>query len=180
MLKSIQIRRKKPNAVIFLLSVYLFWSNGQFKSFQHFHPFFTEICMGARRQEIFFSLHITQIHWIQQWQSLHFCREVITALGYGHTKQCGWLRLSALVQSWSSRLAVPLSFNDNLSILFSFLFFFILVCKHYCDNNQKNITENIPHIIERQRHCWTRWPALDKGRETQPATLLSMSRYPML
>ena len=31
----------------------------------------------------------------------------------GHTKQCGWLRLSALVQSWSSCLAVPLPFNDN-------------------------------------------------------------------
>ena len=30
-----------------------------------------------------------------------------------HTKQRGWLRLSALVESWSSCLAVPLSYNDH-------------------------------------------------------------------
>ena len=41
----------------------------------------------------------------------------------GYTKQCGWLRLSALVQSLSCRLAGPLSFNDNLSIIFFSLFF---------------------------------------------------------
>ena len=40
-----------------------------------------------------------------------------------HTKQCGWLRLSAVVQSLSFCLAVPLSFNDNWSIIFSSLFF---------------------------------------------------------
>ena len=41
----------------------------------------------------------------------------------GHTTQCGWLCLSALVQSLSSRLAVPLSFNDNWYIIFFSLFF---------------------------------------------------------
>ena len=40
----------------------------------------------------------------------------------GHTKQCGCLRLSSLVQSWSSPLAVPLSFNLN----FDFFFFNLL------------------------------------------------------
>ena len=42
----------------------------------------------------------------------------------GHTNQCGWLRLSALFRSRSSSLAVPLSFNENWSILFSFSFYF--------------------------------------------------------
>ena len=39
----------------------------------------------------------------------------------GHTKQRGWLRLSDLVQTWSSCPAVPLSFNDNWYILCFFL-----------------------------------------------------------
>ena len=39
----------------------------------------------------------------------------------GHTKQYGWLCLSALVQRWSSRPVVPLYFNDNWSTLCFFL-----------------------------------------------------------
>ena len=62
----------------------------------------------------------------------------------GHTNQCGWLRLSALFWSWSSSLAVPLSFNENWSIL-CFLFVF----------NFKFWYENINISNTSRRGGWT-------------------------
>ena len=66
----------------------------------------------------FFS-HYTSLKFIESNNGSHYSSAGRSLQHWvsGHTKQCGWLRLFALVQSWSSRPAVPLSFNDNWSIL---------------------------------------------------------------
>ena len=74
--------------------------------------------MHRRTAPGYFFSHYTSLKFTESNNDSHYsyAGKSLQHGASGHTKQCGWLRLSALVQSWSSRLAV--SFNDNRFILF--------------------------------------------------------------
>ena len=104
--KSIEVRKKTPNLFVLLLLVYFFLHSARI-----------------------FSSHYTLLKLTESNNDGHYS-SARRSLQHGvsrHTKQCGWLRYSALIQRWSSRPAVPLSFNDNWSIFCCFLFLFVFL-----------------------------------------------------
>ena len=75
-----------------------FWSKGHFKSFQHFSPFLTEICMGAN---ILYS-HYT---------SLKFTESTVTTLQQGGLCSMGCLDILSNV---AGSVSLPLSKAGHL------------------------------------------------------------------
>ena len=93
------------------------------KVFSIFHNFQLKYAQahGAR----IFSSHYTLFNFTESNNDSHYsyAGKSLQHGVSGHNKQCGWLSLYDLVQSWSSFLAVPLSFKDNCSILCVFSYF---------------------------------------------------------